>query len=66
VVALGLDAAIDDPFQGLAVTPDGFARIGAALAGTGLPVLFVQEGGYISDSLGDNLTRVLTGFQEAA
>jgi acetoin utilization deacetylase AcuC-like enzyme len=66
VVALGLDAAIDDPFQGLAVTKDGFARIGAALAATGLPVLFVQEGGYLSDSLGENLTRTLTGFQEAA
>lgn len=65
VVALGLDASIDDPFQGLAITQDGFARIGAALAGTGVPVLFVQEGGYLCDSLGDALTRVLTGFQEA-
>ncbi|MBK0328513.1 histone deacetylase family protein [Rhodobacteraceae bacterium F11138] len=66
VVALGLDAAVDDPFQGLAVTGDGFARIGAALAGTGLPVLFIQEGGYLSDSLGSNLTRILSGFQDAA
>lgn len=65
VVALGLDASIDDPFQGLAVTQDGFARIGAAFASTGLPVLFVQEGGYLSDTLGANLTRTLTGFQEA-
>jgi len=65
VVALGLDASIDDPFQGLAITQDGFARIGAALAGTRVPVLFVQEGGYLCDSLGDTLTRVLTGFQEA-
>ena len=66
VVALGLDASIDDPFQGLAVTQEGFARIGAAFAETGLPVLFVQEGGYVSDTLGANLTRVLGGFQEAA
>ncbi|AVO36901.1 histone deacetylase family protein [Pukyongiella litopenaei] len=66
VVALGLDASVDDPFQGLAVTQDGFARIGAALAATGLPVLFVQEGGYLSDTLGANLTRTLTGFQEGA
>lgn len=65
VVALGLDASIDDPFQGLAVTQDGFVRIGAALAGLGLPVLFVQEGGYLSDSLGINLTRVLDGYQTA-
>ncbi len=64
VVALGLDASIDDPFQGLAVTQDGFTRIGAAIAATGLPTLFVQEGGYLSDTLGANLTRTLTGFQE--
>ncbi len=65
VVALGLDASIDDPFQGFAVTQDGFARIGAAFAQIGLPVLFVQEGGYISDTLGANLTRVLEGFGAA-
>ena len=65
VIALGLDASIDDPFQGLAVTQDGFARIGAAIAGTGLPALFVQEGGYLSDTLGANLTRVLKGFGDA-
>lgn len=63
VVALGLDASIDDPFQGLAVTQDGFFRIGAALAGLKIPVLFVQEGGYLCDSLGENLTRCLTGYQ---
>ena len=63
VVALGLDASIDDPFQGLAVTQDGFARIGAAIKALGLPTLFVQEGGYLSDTLGANLTRTLTGFQ---
>ena len=63
VVALGLDASIDDPFKGFAVTQDGFARIGAAIAKAGLPTLFVQEGGYLNPSLGANLTRTLTGFQ---
>ncbi|MGG7568153.1 histone deacetylase family protein [Rhodovulum sp. DZ06] len=66
VIALGLDASIDDPFQGLAVTQDGFARIGAAIAKMGLPTLMVQEGGYISDTLGANLTRTLAGFAEAS
>lgn len=65
VVALGLDAYEGDPFKGLAVTTAGFARIGAAIAGLGLPCLFVQEGGYICDGLGDNLTSVLGGFIEA-
>mgnify|MGYP000730448806 FL=1 len=65
VVALGLDAYEGDPFQGFAVTTPGFARIGAAIAGLGLPTLFVQEGGYLCDELGENLTAVLTGFEGA-
>ena len=63
VVALGLDAHENDPFQGLAVTTPGFGRIGAAIAGLGLPTLFVQEGGYLSDDLSRNLTATLTGFE---
>lgn len=65
VVALGLDAHVDDPFKGLAVTTPGFTRIGTAIAGANLPTLFVQEGGYLSDALANNLTATLTGFQEA-
>ena len=65
VVALGLDAFVGDPFRGLAVTTAGFGRIGAAIAGLGLPSLFVQEGGYLCDELGDNLASVLDGFAGA-
>ncbi|MGY6632783.1 MAG: histone deacetylase family protein [Alkalilacustris sp.] len=61
VVALGLDAHEDDPFQGFAVTTPGFRRIGARLAATGLPLVLVQEGGYLCDALGHNLTAALTG-----
>ncbi len=63
VIALGLDASIDDPFKGLAVTQDGFRRIGERLANAGPPVLFVQEGGYLSETLGANLGSVISGFQ---
>lgn len=62
VVALGLDAYVDDPLRGLAITTDGFARIGAAIAALNKPTLFVQEGGYLSDALGPNLTSFLNGF----
>jgi acetoin utilization deacetylase AcuC-like enzyme len=62
VVALGLDAYENDPLKGLAITTPGFARIGAAIAAMKLPTLFVQEGGYLSEALGHNLTSVLTGF----
>lgn len=63
VLALGLDTHERDPFQGFAVTTPGFARIGAAIAGLGLPTVIVQEGGYLSDDLGANLTSFFRGFQ---
>jgi len=61
VVALGLDASEADPLRGLSVTTNGFARIGQAIAALGLPTLYVQEGGYLSDILGDNLAAFLSG-----
>jgi acetoin utilization deacetylase AcuC-like enzyme len=65
VVALGLDAHENDPLKGLAITTPGFTRIARAIAATGLPLVLVQEGGYLSDDLGHNLTATLTGFQES-
>lgn len=66
VVALGLDAFEGDPFGGLCVSTPGFARIGEAIAGLGVPTAIVQEGGYLCDALTDNLTAFLTGFGTAA
>jgi acetoin utilization deacetylase AcuC-like enzyme len=64
VVALGLDASVDDPLAFLALTGDGFRRIGAALAAVGMPSVIVQEGGYLSPRLGANLQAALSGFEE--
>jgi acetoin utilization deacetylase AcuC-like enzyme len=62
VVALGLDAHEDDPLAGLAVTTPGFHQIGRAVAGIALPTVLVQEGGYPSPCLADNLAAFLEGF----
>lgn len=62
VVALGLDAHEDDPFKGLRVSTAGFTRIAAAIAGLGLPIVVVQEGGYLQPALGPNLTAFLRGL----
>ena len=62
VVALGLDAHESDPFQGLAITTAGFARITERIAGLKLPSVIVQEGGYVSEALGANLKSALRGF----
>ncbi len=66
VVALGLDAHEDDPLRGLKVTTPGFARIGARIAGLGLPTVFVQEGGYLCDALAGNLISFLRGVEGRA
>ncbi|HHX89815.1 MAG TPA: histone deacetylase family protein [Paracoccus sp.] len=63
VVALGLDAHENDPLKGLGLTTSDFTRIAEAIAATGLPLVLVQEGGYLSDDLGRNLTAFLAGCQ---
>ena len=54
-----------DPLARLAVTTEGFRRVGAAIARMGLPTMLVQEGGYLSDILDTNLTAVLARFESA-
>lgn len=65
VLSLGLDASADDPFGGLTVSPDGFQRMGAAVGRLGLPTALIQEGGYVSDTLSENLHRFLRGFLQS-
>jgi acetoin utilization deacetylase AcuC-like enzyme len=62
VIALGLDAFEGDPFGGLSVTTPGFARIAGRIAQLGLPMVIVQEGGYVCDALGANLASFLRGL----
>jgi acetoin utilization deacetylase AcuC-like enzyme len=63
VVSLGFDASEHEPLNAFAVTADGFARAGAAIAALRRPTLLVQEGGYAVDWLGRLLTRFLEGFR---
>ena len=54
VLSLGFDTAQGDEVGGFAVTPAGFAAIGARIASLGTPTVIVQEGGYLLDRLGIN------------
>jgi len=63
VIALGLDAYERDPYKGLGISTLGFSKIASEIAKLKLPTIFVQEGGYLSDALGDNLNRFLGGFE---
>lgn len=65
VVALGLDGYEGDPFGGLRISTDGFARIAEPVGKLGLPTVLVQEGGYLCDDLGRNLESFLGGFRAA-
>ncbi len=65
VVALGLDAAQDDPLGVLNVSRDGLARAAAAIAGLRRPTVLVQEGGYLQPGLAANLLAFLDGFGNA-
>ncbi|SFH70085.1 histone deacetylase family protein [Modicisalibacter xianhensis] len=62
IVALGLDAHKDDPLAGLALDTEDFTPIGARLNALDLPTVLVQEGGYPTPSLGNNLAAFLRGF----
>ena len=63
VVSLGLDAWINDPEGPLLVDAAGFSAAGDRLAALGVPVVFVQEGGYDLDQLGYLIVTVLAGFE---
>jgi acetoin utilization deacetylase AcuC-like enzyme len=64
VVALGVDAAVDDPTSPLRVTESGFRAGGRLLGALGLPTVVVQEGGYDLASVGSLVLAALEGLDE--
>jgi acetoin utilization deacetylase AcuC-like enzyme len=62
VVSVGFDAQEGDPAANLAVGASGFETIGRQVAALGLPTALIQEGGYLVERLGPNLTAFLTGL----
>jgi acetoin utilization deacetylase AcuC-like enzyme len=65
VLALGLDAHEADPLKGGKVTQAGFGRIAERIASLKLPTVIVQEGGYLTEHLSDNLAMFLTSYEGA-
>lgn len=62
VVSLGVDTFGGDPIADFALTGAAYPRIGACIAQLNRPTVFIMEGGYAVDQLGDNVAGVLTGF----
>jgi acetoin utilization deacetylase AcuC-like enzyme len=62
VVSLGVDTYRLDPIADFALTTEGFARIGRAVAQLDVPFVVLQEGGYHLGDLAANVTAWLTGL----
>jgi acetoin utilization deacetylase AcuC-like enzyme len=62
VIALGVDAAIDDPESPLQVSIEGYHRAGDVLGALKLPTVVVQEGGYHLPTLGQLVGATLNGL----
>lgn len=63
VVSLGVDTYEHDPISAFKLKESDYPLMGAAIAGLGLPTVFVQEGGYAVAEIGRNVAGVLTGFE---
>ncbi|WP_339804940.1 histone deacetylase family protein [uncultured Marinobacter sp.] len=62
VLALGFDIYKDDPQAKVAVTSEGFNRLGKRISKAGLPTLVIQEGGYDLDTLSLNVQEFFKGL----
>ncbi|WP_226573105.1 histone deacetylase family protein [Acuticoccus sediminis] len=66
VLSLGLDIHASDPLGGMSVTTEGIGRAGELMGRAGLPTAIIQEGGYLSEPLTDNIAAFLSGFLGAS
>jgi acetoin utilization deacetylase AcuC-like enzyme len=65
VISAGFDTFEHDPIGDLALRTTDYAEIGRMVAGLGLPMVVLQEGGYAVDALGANALALLTGLRGA-
>lgn len=62
VVSYGADTYAGDPISHFRLETKDYAALGRRIAGLGLPVLTVMEGGYAVDALGANVASFLEGL----
>jgi len=66
VVSLGVDTFEGDPISGFGLRSADYLAMGEDIAATGLPVVFVLEGGYAVAEVGINTVNVMDGFRQRA
>ena len=59
IISAGFDTVKGDPAGGFDLTRAGLAGIGEAIATLNLPMLIIQEGGYLLDTLGQDAVAFL-------
>jgi len=62
VIALGLDTHEEDPIGGFRLSTKYYTTIAKTINALNLPTLIVQEGGYNTKLLGNNVVSFLNGF----
>jgi acetoin utilization deacetylase AcuC-like enzyme len=62
VLPLGFDIYHNDIQAKVAVTTEGFCRLGNRISRAGLPMLVVQEGGYDLEALSNNVQQYFKGL----
>lgn len=62
VFSLGFDIYKEDPQSQVAVSSEGFNRLGQAVASLNLPTVIVQEGGYHIETLEHNTQKFFSGL----
>ena len=66
VVSLGVDTFEDDPISFFTLGSEDFVRLGDRLGRLGLPTVYVLEGGYAVDEIGQNVANTLMGHEGGA
>lgn len=65
VISAGFDTFERDPIGDLALRTPDYREIGRLIAGLGIPMIALQEGGYAVDALGANAVALLSGLRDA-
>lgn len=63
VISLGVDTFKEDPISKFALETPDYYKMGQIIAAMKLPTMFILEGGYAVDAVGDNAVNVLNGFE---
>ena len=63
IVSLGVDTYKEDPISFFCLETPEYLHFGKQLSQLNLPTVFVLEGGYALEMVGQNVANVLIGFE---